>query len=395
MKNRLKMTKEQTANVLFGVVLQIYLLYPWIHTNVGNYNVCTYLLGALRKGSFTDFFNECFPKGIELMPESALSVLIGISGLLFLFMFIEQVLIFCSIICSFFRIAPRILSTISSLMTVIMCIVWSSNVLDGGRLEGVNNVDIVSRFTFIYPFIMIFITGIWFIAIRTMGEWDEAAKRAHEERRAKKEYRKERKRRLKFPGHYCRLYYRVLWKNLWNNRKDYIFLLLAGTLSVLFLFLGISLWFMLRGSEGGQNDYIMLSLSGVMREFGVIITIITFLLLMLVITFYRKKRLAGNGLFDILGMRSNMLFISWMTEMIAAFLFSLVFGLGVGTILLGLFRQICQKVFPELGYLYMPGITAYGLTVVIMLVISLFAYGCAHDLHAMQKSADGRAAAVR
>lgn len=230
MKNRFKMTKEQIATILFGLVLQAYLLYPWIRTEIGNYNVCTFLIGAWKEGGFEAFFHRCFPKGMELLPETALTVLIGICGMLFVFMFLEQVLILSSVVCSFFRIAPRILSTISCLMTVVMCIGWSSNVLNGGRIKGVTNSDIVSKFTFGYPFLMILITGVWFISIRVMGEWDEASKKVHEERRLKKAYRKERKRRLKFPGRYCRLHYRILWKNLWHNKKDYFFLLAHGNL---------------------------------------------------------------------------------------------------------------------------------------------------------------------
>lgn len=392
MKHKFSVTKEQFVTIFFGVILQVYLLYPWIRTAAGNYNVCTFLAGAWKEGGFADFFNKCFPKGTELMPETALGVLTGFCGMLFAIMLVEQILILSAVVCSFFKTAPRILSSVSSILTVFMCIAWSSDVLNHG---GASNADVVSKFVFGYPFLMIPITGLWFMSIRIMGEWDEASKRAQEERIARKAYRKERKRRLKFPGRYCRFHYRILWKNLWYNRKDYLFLLLSGTLSMLFLFLGVGLWNMLRCSAGGQNDYMMLSLSGTMMEFIIVIIIITFLLLMLVLTFYRKKRLSGNGLFEILGVRSNVLFVSWMTEMGIAFLFAVAAGLMLGNLLLKIIRAGIEKVLPGLGALPMPEVEMYVLSAGIMLVLSLFAYGCAHDLHAMQRSVDGRAAAVR
>ncbi len=402
MKHKLSITKEQIATILFGLVLQVYLLYPWIRTEIGNYNVCTFLWGAFREGSFTDFVCRCFPKGIEHLTEAELSVMIIFCGILFGCMLIEQILILSSVICSFFQMAPRILSTISSILTVVMCMPWAEVGFVGVRPDGVttgdgiNTAGAISKAMFVYPFFMILITGVWFISIRIMGVWDEASKKAHEERMAKKAYRKERKRRLKFPGRYCRLHYRVLWKNLWHNQKDYFFLLLAGIVSVLFIFLGAGLWNMLRNSAGSQNnDYIMLSLSAIMMEFIVISIIITFLLLMLVLAFYRKKRMAGNGLFETLGVRSNVMFAAWMVEMTAAFIISVAAGLLLGNVLLRLIRTGIEKIFPELGSLPMPESMMYMMTVFIMFLVSLLAYGFAHDIDTGQKSADGRAAAVR
>lgn len=395
MKNKRSMTKEQMATILFGVVLQVYLLYPWIHTEAGNYNVCTFLLGAWKEGSFIGFFHQCFPQGMELLTKPALDMLLVFCSILFGSMLLEQILILSSMICSVFRIAPRILSTVSSILTVVMCMPWVENAFPGEGLGGVSNADIISHATFNYPFFMILISGVWFIAIRVVGEWDEASKKANEERRMKKAYRKERKRRLKFPGRYCRLHYWVLWKNLRYNQKDYAFLLLAGIVSALFLFLGVGLWDMLRNSAGGQNDYMMLSLSRTMLEFIVVSVMITFLLLMLVLAFYRKKRLAGNGLFETLGVRSNVLFAAWMTEMASAFILSAAAGLLLGNGLIRLIQTGIKTLLPELGRLPMPGMMMYVLTVFLMLSISLFAYGCAHDLNAIQNSADGRAAAVR
>lgn len=395
MKNKRSMTKEQVATILFGIVLQVYLLYPWIRTELGNYNVCTFLIGAWKEGSFADFFHRCFPKGMELMTTPELTTTIIFCGALFGCMLVEQILILSSVICSFFRMAPRILSTLSSILTVAMCMPWAEIGFYGVGTDGVSSADIISNVTFSYPFLMILITGVWFITIRIMGEWDEASKKAHEERLAKKAYRKERKRRLKFPGRYCRFHYQILWKNLWYNRKDYFFVLLAGIISVMFLFLGAGLWNMLQGSTGEQNDYMMLSLSAIMMEFVVVSIIITFLLLTLTLAFYRKKRLAGNGLFETLGVRSNVLFAAWMVEMSAAFVISVVTGLLLGNGLLRLLRSGIGKLLPELGSLPMPESMMYTMTVFVMLCVSLLAYGYAHDIDTAQKSSDGRAAAVR
>lgn len=83
--------------------------------------------------------------------------------------------------------------------------------------------------------------GVWYLAGKAAEQWDETSRRAKEEQEQKKWYRKERKKRLRFPGRYSYLYYEILWKSFRHRWRDFSFVFLAVFLVALFLFTGISM----------------------------------------------------------------------------------------------------------------------------------------------------------
>ena len=113
--------------------------------------------------------------------------------------------------------------------------------------------------------------------IQSFGSWKHGTRRtdAHrKEQEAKRFYRQERKRRLRFPGHYCRLLYRVLWKDMRYRRKDISYLFLSAFLSALFLFLGLGIYQNFSGSYGEDGGMLGLGLVEIVRDFLVAILFI-------------------------------------------------------------------------------------------------------------------------
>lgn len=92
----------------------------------------------------------------------------------------------------------------------------------------VGNREILGTLTCYYPYFAVIAAGILYLVIRALEVWDESARRVEAEREARRAYRKERKRRLRFPGHYSGLFYRILWKDLKYRWKDMAFLFLSA-----------------------------------------------------------------------------------------------------------------------------------------------------------------------
>ena len=125
----------------------------------------------------------------------------------------------------------------------------------------VGNREILGTLTCYYPYFAVIAAGILYLVIRALEAWAESARRVEAEREARRAYRKERKRRLRFPGHYSGLFYRILWKALKYRWKDMAFLFLSAFLSALFLFLGLGIYQNFSGSYG--EDGCMLGLGPV------------------------------------------------------------------------------------------------------------------------------------
>ncbi len=77
----------------------------------------------------------------------------------------------------------------------------------------VGNREILGTLTCYYPYFAVIAAGILYLVIRALEAWDESAEESKRSGRRDGD-RKERKRRLRFPGHYSGLFYRILWKDL-------------------------------------------------------------------------------------------------------------------------------------------------------------------------------------
>ena len=150
-----------------------------------------------------------------------------------------------------------------------------------------------------------------------MEEWEESGEQILKTQENDKHYKQERKRRLYFPGKYSKLYYHVLWENFKYHWRDFSFLFVSVLLSAAFLFIGFGMREAFSGSYGYDNELLGLGLTEIMKDCLIVIVLISLFLITVVMVFYRKKRMADDGIFRTLGMRSNAVFWSWIGELLA------------------------------------------------------------------------------
>ena len=102
------------------------------------------------------------------------------------------------------------------------------------------------------------------------------------------------------------------------------------------------------GSYGYDNELLGLGLTEIMKDCLIVIVLISLFLITVVMVFYRKKRMADDGIFRTLGMRSNAVFWSWIGELLAGFAVALVTAFVIGrAILFGIYAAVTQH-FPKI-----------------------------------------------
>lgn len=357
--------REKIVNIFFSVLLQIYFLFPWMETKTGRKNQIMYLCYAI---------NEKDRSAAELIFLILLSelVIIQVLSLLSLVFYIRGRRI------PFLR---RIECGVFGAQFLAVCMVWGSDL--GATLP-------MPLYAIIYLSGFLLVCGIWGLVNVATDEWDEVAANAEKAREKELYLKQERKRRLNFPGKYSVLYYRILWKNLKYRWKAAFFLFFSVFLSEAFIYMGIGLRNIFADSYGEDNGLLGLGLLQVMTEFLLVIFFVSLFLLSIVLLFYRKKRVAYEGIFQVLGIRSRTKAIAWIRE--ALFLFLAAVGLALLTgrgVLYVICRRI-EQVLPNLGSLKTPGMSAYIWAVVVIGIIYLFAFGVSRELHMEWQSADTR-----
>lgn len=259
----------------------------------------------------------------------------------------------------------------------------------------VGNREILGTLTCYYPYFAVIAAGILYLVIRALEAWDESARRVEAEREARRAYRKERKRRLRFPGHYSGLFYRILWKDLKYRFRDMAFLFLSVWLSGLFLFLGFGIYQMFSGNYGEDGGLLGLGLVEIMRDFLVAIAFLGLFLIIAALSFYQKRKLAGSGLIKTLGIRKKTFFWSSLAELLGCFAAAYLCAAMVGTVLLFFLRNGFAAWMPEYENAGFVSFFVAGWSLVVLALVCFVAYLTCMELGKGYGSTDTRGAAVR
>ncbi len=392
-----RITKIKTINIAIGILAQIYFLVPWLNSGTKRYNAFTYILKGYKEG-FEQLFRGAFlsgytgelPGGIAggvKFSEQLFSVLMGI--LLFL-----QILVFIYTVASCLGYQWTKILTVSVWILGIMLAFFYYQTLEGASSlpEGMELSIPMS----VYGYFLIFAVGgfIWMMLIKMTEQWDEATKRAKEERVQRKLDKQERKRRLAFPGKYCGLYYRVIWKDLSYRKKDFLFLLLAEFLCALFLFAGGGVYGILSAGYGEDFGMLGLGLVEIVLNFIVVGSLVSVFLLTVVFSFYRKKRTANMGLYETLGMRKKALAALWGGEVFLSILIVLAMTGLLGNMVLWLLRTVLEKQLSEVARLGYMSTEAQLVMLSGIVLLILFSEGMSRDMSTKKGSLDARNRAV-
>ena len=342
MKQMAKKTKKQKLDVVMGILLQLYLFLPWIVTEKGHASIHQYLLWIWNQKDPVQVYHRAFLKDMTEPPENAETIAVW---------FLTAALILLGIQIG--ELVHLFLSVRGKRYPYLQPLGWLVMFIITGMLFqiGVMNISLADeQMVFLVPtevcaYLSGFLAldGVWYLAGKAAEQWDEASRRAKEEQERKKWYRKERKKRLRFPGRYSYLYYEILWKSFRHRWRDFSFVFLAVFLVALFLFTGISMQSVFADSYGEDQGLLGLGLVEIMRDFLIVLLLISFFLLLGVLTFYRRKRAADNGIFHTLGIRSSAGTAAWIGELMAGFSLALAAGLITGRLILKIFCAVMEN----------------------------------------------------
>lgn len=181
-----------------------------------------------------------------------------------------------------------------------------------------------------YTLILLALTGFIFIGTKLAESITEATREMRELRKRDREFKKERKRRLRFPGAYSSLFYHIIWSNCRVRIKDYVIFVIAGSVAVSFNIAGAGMWAMLGEQEVGALLVNFLGVSLVVSIF----------ILVNILLFYLNNRMKGYGILLNLGMRRMTLRLYMTVELLVCILLSLVIGFLFGNGLVLVLKKI-------------------------------------------------------
>lgn len=386
--------KKRRMNIILGIILQIYFLFPWMNITGERKNFIMYVIAVLRNHSCADTYNTTFLDGAaDALPLDIHTLAKTFTVCVMLYVVLE-VIETIRLICNIKGWEIKFLSIIELIGLFAMLSVVAEIGLNSSW-SSAGTIQVFPMYLLGYLAVFPIWTGIRLLMHKSMEEWEESGEQILKTQENDKHYKQERKRRLYFPGKYSKLYYHVLWENFKYHWRDFSFLFVSVLLSAAFLFIGFGMREAFSGSYGYDNELLGLGLTEIMKDCLIVIVLISLFLITVVMVFYRKKRMADDGIFRTLGMRSNAVFWSWIGELLAGFAVALVTAFVIGrAILFGIYAAVIQH-FPKIDMKSEVSWKVYLITAIVIAVICLFAFGISGDIHAGERSADARNAAVK
>lgn len=374
--------KRRVLDILLGLSVLAAYFFPWIETASTKFNTYEYLKRMWESEDIHALYVADFPYIVEnfVFGDSEHQFIPILFQIVLILISVCAVLAALGILVSIFTRQPGAFGILGVVISMIAAVGWVSFSL----MRDLTKLDAC-------PFIFLGIEFVWFVLARMTDEWGEATRKNKESREA----RKERKRRLRFPGRYSRLYYHMMWKNLRRQWSDSLILALSCILISAFFFSGIGIWRIFHNSYGKDLSLFGFGLVSIMKEFIIVVIVISIFLLSLSLNFYWKKRMVNYGVLLTLGIRKKSLYSILMTELFGCYILSTAAGMGIGYVIVMTFRRVIGNRFPELGALPVPDKTAYILAVGGLTVFGWIAFHMSRDIYNQNDSMDTRGVAVK
>lgn len=323
MKGKIGRIIRRIYGIIMGFAIQIVCLYRWIP--MGNGEVCSLeaFLNIIRSGDIKNASVEIFTRmtqntGVPADDFSSMMLLVFIASLA-----IVHILGIIYIPFSFFG-RGLMLCGVSGLIFCVIPLFLSA--------EMIYAVDEPLRMMAVVGILML-AEGATFIGSRFFDTYNESVQEYRALKKRDKEFRKDRKRRLKFKGRYSSLFYQIILANCKSRMGDYITFIAAGSIAVCFVISGFGMWTLLKGQE----------LNSILLNFLVLAMVISVFLLVNILLFYLKNRMKGYGMLLNLGMRRMTLRFYMAVEFICCILLSVVCGFILGNGLLSGVKSVLVK----------------------------------------------------
>lgn len=181
-----QISKGKIINIILGICMQIYFLYPWICAEQGRYNAITYIFCVIKQGGFKKAFCHSFSKGAELIPDS-MGVLTFQFNTILALVFIVQILAVCAIVISFRKdVLPRWIYGISLFSVAFTFIVWTADTMPDTSVGYVPRAEIITRTTYMYPLVFIFVTVVWLLLMFMADDLDNVSEMQRQKKRRRR-----------------------------------------------------------------------------------------------------------------------------------------------------------------------------------------------------------------
>lgn len=359
-----KMTAVRIFDIVMGIIFQIVCLLPWLQSEERTYPTFWYLIRVLRAGGADKLMARELP---EADPGAAMLLQLELVILVIL-----QALALVQLIIALWRKNNTVFTGAVLVMNVAVTLI--ANQTPPGYLQ-------MTRWAYLYPIVLLGFSGVSFMGSAMIEQWSEASREEKQRQEAHREYKKERKRRLKFEGKYSKLFYQIIWKNFLYSWKEYSLFLASTVLVTGLLFSGFGIRQILLADSTEENLLMGQGLGTILMNFILVACLLSVGLVTFILLFYLKSRMRSLSMFLILGIRRRTLFLYCGLELLSCFVSGILGGLVLGNILTFVFRQLALKMAKGT---FQPGnVTGrvYGLVILCILAVFFISAIAVHDVY--------------
>lgn len=338
MRTEKKKRKMKLLSLILSAVQFLTLLLPWVSLKGKSYTILEFYLATAEAGgpeAFSGGDVGLYPLYLFLLPGALACLLSGIRAVLFVMG----------------KNTDRLEKSV--------------NILVWGYMAGIFSFG-AGTATAAF-FLLLLTTVINFMVNRYLEQFEEFTGRSTKLGAEENARQKERKERLRFPGRYPPLLYRVFLESAGKEKKSWLLLLICGSFSSFYLFTVLGLNEALQNIHTEELLFLGKGLQEIMKEALQILAVIHMVLMVFAFSGWRRLRSAQEQLLARLGARKQLRSRIRAAEYGICVLVSLPAGWIPGILLLALAGQR----FEGTESAFLPGPAVYGKSMVLFLAATL------------------------
>ena len=368
-KEKRKWEKRNLFSVIFCLAeLGLLLFLPWIQAGSGGRYSLPGLAVALRSGKFHSILEQG-----QIMTDDPVSFETGLwIGITFFILY--GILLLCHIVNMFLGKSDRLGVAAAFAAGVAL----SANEMG----YGIGELTSGSISGALYPSAAVIMRVMELMVGKLIEEWKDNQKRVREQKRREQERKQEKTERLWFPGKYNRLFYRVIWKDFKENRKDYLLFFICSSFVFCFIFAGLGMRKALSVNQTSVGSALLDSVNKIVMNTIIPIGIVSVFMIVLLLFYYLRQRTQSYGMFLTLGIRKKTLYLMAGIEFFAGFFVAVIAGTILGLLLLAGFVSWLSKFLEVSGEYWNVSAYTWFQALGILLLIYLVSFMAAHDIYA-------------
>lgn len=321
--------KIKRAAIIFQLILQAALLFPWMKIGTHNYNAIMYLA---KIGSSSEPWMEAIRNSLSGMADFAVLDSQSADQLVIIFFFeilmalLVQIISIINLVITFLKKRLPFLDVLALLGGCAMA------------FSLVNGTVFTNLLSVLYPFVILVILLASFLGVKIIEALPESSQKYKEAKETEQIVRKEKKDRVSFQGKYSELFYRVLRKNFLAGKKDFLILFCAGIFAMSLLFAGIGSVEILSPMSRSLNILRRNGIGAILVSYILISFVISIFLIAANLLFYLRKRIKNYGMFVNIGMRKRTMYQIIGVEILSNFLLAVAGSFVLGRFLSAVIR---------------------------------------------------------